>query len=273
MHSISDFHLHSDFSTDCSFSMEEMIKAAIKKGLDTICFTEHNDFDFPYEACGMEPDAFLLNTDSYLYTLLQLRQKYEEHIRILFGIELGLQPCCLHKNIILSKSYDFDFIIASSHLCQGADPYYPSFFEGKDTKACCRAYFEEILSNIKAFTGFNVYGHLDYIARYIPANAAPYICTDYQDITDEILKHLIENEKGIECNTSGLRKSLNATNPAPEIIKRYRELGGELITIGSDAHTPGDIGAGFSAAAAILLDCGFRYYTTFEGGQPSFHKI
>lgn len=273
MHSISDYHLHSNFSTDCSFSMEEMIKAGIANGVDTLCFTEHNDFDFPYESCGMESDAFLLNVDAYLYELIQLRQKYEDKIRILFGIELGLQPCCLRKNITLSKSYDFDFIIASSHLCQGADPYYPSFFEGKDARACCRTYFEEILNNVKAFTGFDVYGHLDYIARYIPANAAPYVWADYQDIIDQILKILIENEKGIECNTSGLRKPLNVTNPAPEIIRRYRELGGEIITIGSDAHAPKDVGAGFFAAAAILQDCGFHYYTTFEKRQPSFHKI
>lgn len=268
----SDFHLHSSFSGDCDVSMEEMIEAGIKKGLTSMCFTEHNDFDFPYGE-DMEQDAFLLNADSYLYELLRLRRKYEGKIKLLFGIEIGLQPCCLRQNIILSKSHDFDFIIGSSHLCQGSDPYYPSFFDGKDVKECFRAYFEEILNNSKTFLGFDVYGHLDYIARYAPQGSDPFLYADYKNIIDEILKNLIENGKGIECNTSGLRKPLNATNPAPEIIKRYKELGGEIITIGSDAHVPKDVAAGFQTAASILKDCGFHYYTTFEGRQPDYHKL
>lgn len=268
----SDFHLHSYFSGDCDIPMEEMIKAGIAKGLTSMCFTEHNDFDFPQEA-DLPPDPFLLNTDSYLYELLGLRKKYQDRIRILFGIEIGLQECCLKKNIVLSKSHDFDFIIASSHLCRGRDPYYPSFFEGRDVKACFRAYFEEILANAKSFLGFDVYGHLDYIARYAPADSDPCLYADYRNIIDEILKTLIDNGKAIECNTSGLRKPLNSTNPSPEIIKRYRELGGEIITVGSDAHKPEDIAADFDKAAEILKSCGFQYYAVFEGRSPSFHKI
>lgn len=269
---LSDFHLHSYFSGDCNVSMEEMIQAGIRKGLLSMCFTEHNDFDFPYTE-DMKPDSFILNVDSYLYELVRLRRKYDDKIKILFGIEIGLQPCCTEQNLLLSQSQDFDFIIGSSHLCKGADPYYPSFFEGKNPGECCLSYFEETLDNIKSFSGFDVYGHLDYIARYLPGNAAPYNSMDYQNILEEILKTLIEKGKGIECNTSGLRKSLAAVNPAPEIIKRYKELGGEIITVGSDAHNPEDIASGFDTVAQILKDCGFSYYSTFEKRQPSFHKL
>lgn len=269
---LSDFHLHSYFSGDCNVAMEEMIQDGIRKGLLSMCFTEHNDFDFPYTE-DMKPDSLILNVDSYLYELAGLRRKYSDKIKILFGIEIGLQPCCTEQNLLLAKSQDFDFIIGSSHLCKGADPYYPSFFEGKNPGECCLSYFEETLDNIKSFSDFDVYGHLDYIARYLPGDAAPYNSMDYQNILEEILKTLIEKGKGIECNTSGLRKSLAAVNPAPEIIKRYKELGGEIITVGSDAHSPEDIASGFDTVAQILKDCGFSYYATFEKRHPSFHKL
>ena len=269
---LSDFHLHSYFSGDCDSPMEEMIEAGIRKGLRTMCFTEHNDFDFPYSE-DMEQNSFILNVDSYLRELLRLRQKYTGKTEILFGIEIGLQPCCAEQNILLSESRDFDFIIASSHLCKGADPYYPAFFHGKKPEECCLAYFEETLDNIKAFSNFDVYGHLDYIARYLPGDAAPYNSMDYRNILEEILKTLIAMGKGIECNTSGLRKPLSSVNPAPEIIRLYKDLSGEIITVGSDAHKPEDIAAGFNTAAEILKTCGFSYYTTFRKRQPSFHRL
>ena len=271
----SDFHLHSSFSGDCHIPMEQMILSSIEKGLKSMCFTEHNDFDFPdVPDENINEDTFLLNVDSYLYELLRLRDKYAEQIKVLFGIEIGMQKSCMKKNIILSKSYDFDFIIASSHLCMGTDPYYPSFFEGKEVSACYRAYFEEMSEYVKSYIGYDVYGHLDYIARYAPAKSdSRFSYFDYSDLIDDILTHIIENEKGIECNTSGLRKALNAPNPSVDILKRYKELGGEIITVGSDAHFPEHVAADFDKASEILQSCGFKYYCTFMGRQPSFHKL
>lgn len=268
----SDFHLHSYFSGDCNISMENMIQSGIQKGLSSMCFTEHNDFDFPY-AEDMAPDSLILDVDSYFQELSTLRDKYRDKINILFGVEIGVQECCLDQNLLLAESHDFDFIIASSHLCMGADPYYPSFFEGKEAEQCYLAYFEEMLANIRAFKAFDVYGHLDYIARYAPRDASPFRYADYRNLIDEILKALIDGGKGIECNTSGLRKPLNATNPGEEILKRYKELGGEIITVGSDAHSPADIAAYFDTVSQLLKGCGFSYYTTFEKRQPAFHKL
>lgn len=268
----SDFHLHSYFSGDCDIPMEEMILSGISHGLTTMCFTEHNDFDFPLIG-DLGPDSFLLNVDSYLYELLALKEKYRNQIEISFGIEIGLQNSCADKNTALAHSYPFDFIIASSHLCQEQDPYYPSFWEGKAARSCYEAYFKEMLCNIHCFSDFDVYGHLDYIARYAPAQSEPFLYADYRDIIDEILKLLISKGKGIECNTSGLRKPLNATNPSSDILKRYRELGGELITIGSDAHSPEDVGYGFDAVTPLLKSCGFNYYTIFTERKPTFHPL
>ena len=269
----SDFHLHSHFSGDCSIPMEDMILAGIKSGLTSMCFTEHNDFDFPYEVTDVKPDAFLLDVEAYRKSLISLAEKYRDKIRILFGVEIGLQQCCTTKNKELASSGGFDFIIASAHLCQGMDPYYPSFFEGKQASDCYLAYFEELYENLKGFSDFDVCGHLDYIARYAPKGALPFRYEDFSDLIDEILKYLIENGKGLELNTSRLIRPAHTTNPSPRILRRYRELGGEILTVGSDAHVPEAVAGGFTEASDILKDCGFSYYTVFSDRTPSFHKI
>ncbi|MCR5655664.1 MAG: histidinol-phosphatase HisJ family protein, partial [Lachnospiraceae bacterium] len=216
---------------------------------------------------------FLLNVDSYLYELLRVKERYADKIGIFFGIEIGLQKSCLRKNIILSKAHEFDFIIASSHLCMGKDPYYPSSWEGTEPAVYLRAYFEEMLENVKTYIGYDVYGHLDYIARYLPADAPRFSYMDCKDLIDEILKTILQQEKAIECNTSGLRSSYGKTNPCAEILTRYRELGGEIITVGADAHKPEDIAANFDEAAELLKSCGFSYYATYEKHLPTMHKL
>lgn len=267
-----DFHMHSSFSGDSDTPMEDMILKAIDLKLTHICFTEHNDFDFP--VCDEIPEGtFEVNADAYLYDLLKCRNKYQDRIKILFGIELGLQPQITRKNAIFAKSHDYDFIIGSSHICNQKDPYYPEFYVGRKEEDAYTEYFESVLENIKKFSNFDVYGHLDYVVRYGPNKDKYYTFEKYQDILDPILKLLIENGKGIELNTGGLHNKLKDFNPNREIIKRYRELGGEIITIGSDSHTPENIGGNFHKAAEVLYQCGFHYYTIFENRLPEFKKL
>lgn len=268
-----DYHVHSYFSGDSETPMEQMIQSAIKKGLKHICFTEHMDFDFPYELTGDIPGMWELNADSYLYELLNMRDKYRSQIEIHFGVELGLQPAVVRKNLIFAREHEYDFIIASSHLCNGVDPYYPSFYEGRTEEEAYREYFESILTNVKLFHNFDVYGHLDYVVRYGPNKDSNYSYEKYKDVIDPILSYLIENEKGIEVNTAGLVKGLKNPNPCKDIIKRYHELGGEIITIGSDSHTPDTLGAHFDKAAEILTDCGFKYYCVFANRIAEYLKI
>ena len=267
-----DCHLHSSFSGDSKTPMEEMIISGIAKGLTTMCFTEHQDIDYPDSPDG-PGSIFLLNTDSYLYELIRLREKYQEQIRILFGVELGLQKEILRKNAVYAKSYDFDFIIGSSHICHGKDPYYPAFFEGRSVTEAYREYFESILENVRSFSNFDVYGHLDYVVRDSPNMDRDYTCEPFADLFDEILKTLIVQNKGIEINSGGLRKGMQDFHPCTQILRRYRELGGEIITVGSDAHKAADIAADFESAADLLKECGFRYYTLFEKRVPEFHKL
>jgi len=252
--------------------MEEMVLQGIAQGLTTLCFTEHNDFDYPNHP-DLAGDIFVLNTDSYLYDLARLKEKYADKIRLLFGVELGLQPEVMRANAIYAKSYEFDFIIGSSHICHRKDPYYPEFFEGRSEEVALREYFESILENIKKFSNFDVYGHLDYAVRYAPRRDAEYSYEKYRDLLDEILTMLLEKGKGLELNTGGLNSGMRDLHPCRDVLKRYRELGGELITVGSDSHDAGHIAAHFEQATEVLKECGFRYYCIFEKRSPEFHKL
>ncbi len=268
----SDFHLHSSFSGDSTAPMEDMILKGISLGLDTMCFTEHMDMDYVYTSSDKD-GMFELNTDSYLYELIRLKEKYAHQIRLLFGVELGVQPHLRRELAVYAKSFDFDFIIASSHLCNRKDPYYPSFYEGRSDEEAYREYFRSILDNLKVFDNFDVYGHLDYVVRYGKTRDADYCYDKYKDVLDPILETILEKEKGIEINTGAINYHLKDLNPCTDLIKRYRSLGGEIITAGSDAHAPSAIAKGFDRAADVLTECGFKYYATFEKRTPEFHRI
>lgn len=268
---LADCHLHTHFSADSEASMEDMILAGIDAGLNTMCFTEHNDFDMP-ELPDFPTEAWELNTDSYLYELLQYKEKYADKIRILFGVEIGFQESCVRKDAVFAKSHEFDFIIGSTHIVRGMDPYYPEYFEGRDPEDAYHEYFENELINIKKHSNFDVYGHLDYVVRYCNKNGT-YDYARHAELFDEILKTLLDKEKGIELNTKGMTKGMKEFNPCMSILKRYRELGGEIITIGSDAHAPSGVGLHFEKACEVLKEAGFKYYSIFEKRNPEFHRL
>lgn len=267
-----DYHLHSSHSGDSTEPMENLVRTAIQKGLTHICFTEHMDMDYPVTEDTPE-GFFLLNTDSYLYDLIRLRAAYEGQIKLLFGVELGLQP---HLQKELSRyvhSYDFDFVIGSVHIAKGMDPYEASYFENCSEEEAFRRYFEAVLENIKRFQNFDVCGHLDYVVRYGADRDQNYSYDKYKDLLDAILTTLLENEKGIELNTGSLRRGTREASPCRDVLKRYRELGGEIVTVGSDAHTGADLAADFDLAKEALESCGFRYYCIFENRLPEYKRL
>lgn len=266
--SLWDTHMHSQFSTDSQAPQEDMIHAAIAQGLGGICFTDHLDIDYPGE-----PGDFLLDLPNYTASVQALRAKYADKLPIRYGIELGLQPHLaeLHKDIL--SQYRFDFVIGSSHVVHGIDPYFPEFYEGRKEEDGYREYFESILENIRAFDDFDVYGHIDYVVRYGPTKNENYSWIQYQDVIEEILKLLIKKGKGIEINTGGFKYGLGHPNPTEEIIARYRELGGEIITIGADAHKPEHVAYDFEKVPAILKEAGFQYFTVFKERKPEFIKL
>lgn len=158
-------------------------------------------------------------------------------------------------------------------MVHGADPYFPEYYGGRSAADGYLEYFESILENIQAFDGFDVYGHLDYVVRYGPDESERYDWKKYQEIIDEILSLLIMKGKGIELNTAGFKYGLSHPNPTEGIIARYRELGGEIITIGADAHKPDDIAYDFGKVPALLKAAGFSGYTVFQSRKPKFIKL
>ncbi|MBR1479223.1 MAG: histidinol-phosphatase HisJ family protein [Lachnospiraceae bacterium] len=267
-----DCHLHTHHSADTDTPMEAMIERAIELSLDTVCFTEHNDFGFP-ESYELPGKVWELNADSYLYELLEMREKYKDKIRVLFGVEIGLQPQYMRENAIFAKAHEYDFIIGSTHLVDGKDPYYAESFDGQNDDEIYRKYFEETLVNLKKNSNYDVAGHLDYVVRYGKNKDRDYSYEKYKDVIDEILRTLIDKGKGLELNTGGLKSGLKDLHPSKDILKRYRELGGEIITIGSDAHKPENIGEYFDRACETLKDCGFNYYSVYEKRVAEFRKL
>ena len=260
-----DTHMHTSFSGDSDAPADSMIRRAISLGLKGICITDHLDYDYQEE-----PGLFLLDLERYVPTIRALASDYRDQIPVLLGIELGLQPHLAERHTKLLEEIDFDFVIGSSHVVHGVDPYYPSYYEGRSEQEGYLEYFESILENITAFDGYDVYGHLDYVVRYGPNRNRDYSYAAYRDIIDEILRQLIARGKGIELNTAGFKYGLGHPNPTEEILSRYRELGGEILTIGADGHKPEHIAYDFHRIPELLKHCGFRYYTVFRKRAPEF---
>lgn len=273
---ISDFHTHTVFSGDCTVPVREQIAKAINLGMEEVCITDHNDY------CVNSGDIdFNLDFDSYIGTLQRIKTEYQKKIRVNIGVEMGLQPHISKYCREIALRYPFDFIIGSIHFINVNDPYYPEYFQGRTSKAAYLEYFDTVLSCIKACDDFDVLGHLDYILRYGPkedSSVLQYLLHGpvpeaFASYIEEILSVLISRGKGLECNTCGFRCGLGQPNPSPWILKKYREMGGEIITIGSDAHESSCLGSCFKEASELLKGCGFDFYTVFHERKPVFLKL
>lgn len=260
-----DFHMHTGFSVDSETEPEMMIRESIRKGLKTICITEHVDRDIP--------GAPEVDYPCYIATMDMLREKYKGQIEILTGMEFGMQPHLGEMNLRIARAYPFDFIIGSAHVVDGIDPYFKECFEGKTDEEVYRRYFELILEDMMNTPEFDSLGHLEYAVRYGHNREQDYSYARYADYLDAILKYLIENGKGLEVNTAGWKYGLPFAHPHPDVLRRYRELGGEIITVGSDAHRPECIAYDFDRVGEYLKSNGFAYYTEFRHRKPNFCAI
>ena len=268
----SDSHMHTRFSTDSDADIRDMIESALKKGLQSICITDHIDKDYPFhEDTGAE--AFLVDLDEYFPKLAEWKEAYAEKIQIRRGIELGLQPHLAGFYEELTNQYPFDFVIGSVHVVHGMDPYYGEIFEGRSDEEVYKETFLATLENLDAVSSFDVLGHLDYVVRYGKHREQEYSYGRFADEIDEILRYLIEHGKGLEVNTAGLKYGLPFAHPHPDVLKRYKKLGGEIITVGADAHKPEHVGYDFNIVDNILEACGFKYYAEFIKRAPVFRKI
>lgn len=272
---LADYHCHTSFSTDSKSSPDDMITRAISLGLTRLCITDHMDYLYPSDKVG----EFTFEPTLYHNTMMELKEKYQDKIELLIGIELGLRNEPEIKQTVrdyydkLLSEISFDFVLGSTHVLENTDPYYKSYWEHRTSKEGITNYFQSIIDNCSYYKGFQVYGHLDYIVRYLNEERKEYSYSVYADLIDTALHTIIDHGKGIECNASGLRYGLGVPHPKPEILKRYKELGGEIITIGSDAHKPEHMAFEFGNIRELLLSLGYRYYTVYKNKKPEFIRL
>lgn len=269
-----DYHVHSNFSGDSDSPMEAMIEQGIALGLERICFTDHMDYEYP-EQYLEHGCIFEFQVEDYFKKIEQLQKIYASQIKILSGIELGVKPNLAEQLNNLVERYPFDFVIASSHLLDNYDPYYPDYWNSISNNAdfAIKRYFESIIENVQAFSNFDVYGHLDYIVRYIPDKSFVYEPEKYTEIIDRLLSTIIKAGKGIEVNTAGLKYGLPFSHPKEYLLTRYFALGGKYITIGSDGHKPEHLAYDFAKEADVLSSLGIHNYAVFEKRTPHIMTI
>ena len=259
-----DFHMHSTVSFDGHDSPVAMLDVAVERGLKEICFTDHIDY-----FANVEKQEWVFDTADYNAAYDNLSH---DAVKIRRGMEFGLKPYnapALKEDL---KRRKFDFVLGSVHFVDEKDVYFAEYWDGLTVFQAERRYLEEILACVKVHEDFDVLGHLTYISkcRAHPA-PRPVPMDDHREIIDEILKELARKGKGMEMNTSGVDRCGDFL-PFDVYFRRFKELGGEIVTVGSDAHTASRVGQYTDRACEILKDI-FGYVCTFENRKPIFHKL
>jgi histidinol-phosphatase (PHP family) len=279
-----DLHSHTNNSPDASNTAEEMVLSAIEKGIDVYAITDHCEVNlyFPEGYYGKRNSPY--ETFDFGRTFADsindsnaLREKYKDKIKVLRGIELAGAPYDFGLAEAILGDCRLDFVIGSTHQVKGFDDFAFIDYGKEKIPELMNTYFEEILKVAK-WGKFDVLAHLTYTLRYIEGGdtenkesgwrGAKVDMSPYEEIIREIMKTLIVYGKGIEINTSGLRQKYGKTFPDLYYIKLFRELGGDIITIGSDSHNINDIGKGIREGSELAKTAGFEYFTYFEERKP-----
>lgn len=280
-----DNHNHCQFSFDGKrTTVEKTARAAYAQGLGGICFTDHCDFFVPKMKASFE---------EYVSEVFEVEPRNEEidrvngiiaqggfeadrtkdsapDFRIFKGIEIGVQKAERERIAEHLSKYAFDEVIASAHYLDDTDPFWGGYYEGKNWKEAYGHYLETLYGEM-VWLGdrFDIMGHYDYVTRYAPYPECSIFLKDFPDLLDTILRHLAENGKALEINTKTYQNYKGRTPVLDKnILLRYRELGGEMISLGSDSHDAGNVGHNFEQTAALIKSCGFKYLVHFEGRKP-----
>ena len=284
---LADYHIHCKYSDDSEEDLEKIIETAINKEISEICFTDHVDYGIKLDKDVFEKidenakkdwikkiGRIDLNVDypNYFKEIEELREKYKDKITIRQGLEFGMQ---VHTIKDFQKLFDkykekFDFVILSCHQVNDKEFWTNEFQKGKSIDEYNAEYYEEIYRVMSRYSDYSILGHLDHIQRY---NETIYPFEKSREIIVKILKKVIEDNKGIEVNTSSFRYGLKELTPERDILKLYHELGGKIITIGSDAHKAENVGEHIPYIQEELKKIGFIDICTFDKMKPIFHKL
>ncbi len=257
-----DMHTHTNNSFDGNYPIEEMCEAAIEKGIQVIAFTDHVEMDYFTEK-GFDKDA----ENSYK-DMLKAKEMFKDKLDLCVGIELGEPTYDIEASEALINSRDYDFVIGSIHNLRKTDDFCELKYEGMDIEALLDKYFYE-LKLLADWAKFDTFAHLTYPLRYIVGeNKIAVNMQKYQKDIDEILSILVSKDKALEINTSGLRQPIGITMPDESMVKRFKELGGKMITVGSDSHFTYHLGAGIEEGMKIAKNAGFDSVYVFKKRQP-----
>lgn len=274
-----DYHLHTIYSDDSIYEMEDVIKDGIRKGINELCFTDHVDYGIKRDVGDPRGPVYLngqpiSNVDypRYYEEYLTLKEKYKDQITLKLGLEFGIQVHTIPDYEALFKSYPFDFIILSIHQVDDLEFWTGDFQKGKTEKEYYERYYKELYDVVKNYKNYSVLGHMDLIKRYDDHDGYDSFNNHKKVITD-ILKTVIKDGKGIEINTSSVRYEIGDLTPSRDILKLYLELGGTIITIGSDSHKEEHLGAYIEETKKELKELGFKQYYTYNKMIPEFHNL
>lgn len=259
-----DFHMHSHVSFDSEEAPENMVKAALDMGLKEICFTDHIDYD-PFA----DEQIMVFDTEKYNAAYDHL---CVEGLKIRRGLEFGMAPDNRERFQKDLQRRHFDFVLGSVHFVDGLDVYFKKFWEGRTLEQSLDRYFRNTLACVQNHEDYDVLAHMTFICKS-PAHPdpKPALYNDWREILDEVLKLLVQKGKGLEVNTSGVDKC-GGFLPTKDFFLRFKELGGEIVTVGSDAHTASRVGQYSDLACEMLKDI-FGHVCTFEDRKPIFHKL
>lgn len=263
---IYDYHVHSFFSADCAVPPDSQLRQAELIGLEEICFTEHVEYDF--------------HRGDWHADLVRYKREMKacaSSVVFKTGAEVGLS--CSEQRLETIKSEveaaELDFVLVSLHELDDSDPMQETFFRGKELMQLTRKYYQTLFEKIKLFGPEYVssVAHIDYLSKgygksyYFGGKVSYY---DASDEMDAIFKWIIEKGKCLEINTSTWT---TRDTPSLDWLERYVQLGGESVTLGSDAHSPERLGKKLIEAKAYAGQCGIKWICTFDKMRPVYHKI
>lgn len=258
-----DYHLHTLFSVDGRLSLASVCEQVVSHGIPEICTTDHVDFVRGDEGAGyFQPDA-------YFAELERCRDRYGDRLTVRAGIEVGEAHRFSDDVRALTGRYPFDFVIGSLHWVGDELAMTHRYFDGKPAARAYAAYFNELLTTAQA-GGFDVLGHLDVPKRYGFDIHGPFDSREHAEAIRAVLRACVERGIGLEINTGTARRRVGIPSPDLDVLRWYRELGGEILTIGSDGHRPDGIGYRLDLAVEMAQSAGFTHLTTFEGRRPRF---
>lgn len=273
-----DYHVHTQYSDDSVYPMEAVVKDAISLGMDEICITDHVDYGVKADWNSGQEILYrhgepLANVDypRYALEIKRMQDLYGSRLTIKMGMEFGVQAHTIPQFQELFRRYPFDFIILSIHQVENKEFWTQDFQQGRTQQEYNERYYEEMLRVVKEYKDYSVLGHMDLIKRYDKAGSYPF--EKVRPMIAEILKIVIADGKGIELNTSSHRYGLTDSMPSMEILRLYKDLGGSIVTIGSDSHAPEHLGTYIKEAEIQLKELGFYHTCTYDKMEPIFHRL